>query len=92
MLIQIVLSYNSTIWGPSGNITINGTLTFGNDSIRDVIQHPKRGLGAAAEPDVDLNNPPYTIHDGLLYHAACSDRTDTGGCSGGDIVCPYGVY
>ncbi|OSD05551.1 glycoside hydrolase family 31 protein [Trametes coccinea BRFM310] len=54
--------YNASIWGPSGNITINGTLTFGNDSLVAHI-HAKRGLGAAGQPGVDINDPPYTLHN-----------------------------
>lgn len=59
-----IFRYNATIWGPSGNITINGTLTFGNASASAEGAHAKRGLGAAAEPDVNLNSPPYAIHNG----------------------------
>lgn len=61
-----IFRYNATIWGPSGNITINGTLTFGNASASASAEgaHAKRGLGAAAEPDVNLNSPPYAIHNG----------------------------
>ncbi|KAH9911567.1 glycosyl hydrolases family 31-domain-containing protein [Epithele typhae] len=59
--------YNSTLWGPSGNITINGTLTFGNNSadFPGVTFPPtKRGLGSAGLPVEDLNTPPYAIHNG----------------------------
>ncbi|KAI8969691.1 glycosyl hydrolases family 31-domain-containing protein [Trametes punicea] len=72
--------YNATIWGPSGNITINGTLTFGNQSFSSVPS--KRGLGAAAEAGVDLNNPPYALHnaDGLLStHTVSTNATHANG-------------
>lgn len=62
-------SYNATIWGPSGNITINGTLTFGNSSSPPPAL-AKRGLGEAAEPGVNLNSPPYALHNGSLPHPA----------------------
>ena len=60
-----IARYNATIWGPSGNITINGTLTFGTND-PDLSSHAKRGLGAAGEPGTDLNTPPYAIHNGTL--------------------------
>ena len=55
-------SYNSTISGPSGNITVNGTLTYGASSSGV----SKRGLGAANETGIDINNPPYAIHNGKV--------------------------
>ncbi|KAL7286001.1 hypothetical protein ACG7TL_001117 [Trametes sanguinea] len=72
--------YNATIWGPSGNITINGTLTFGNHSFGRM--HKKRGLGAAAEPGVNLNSPPYSLHnaDGFLStHTVSTNATHANG-------------
>lgn len=53
-------SYNSTISGPSGNITVNGTLTC--TSAEPALA--KRGLGAGKQSGVDLNTPPYAIHNG----------------------------
>ncbi|KAI0762328.1 glycosyl hydrolases family 31-domain-containing protein [Fomes fomentarius] len=66
LVIDYPEGYNTTIWGPSGNITVNGTLTFGNASInpKDVDIRTKRSLGEAGEPGVNLNNPPYAIHNG----------------------------
>ncbi|EIM91809.1 uncharacterized protein STEHIDRAFT_151169 [Stereum hirsutum FP-91666 SS1] len=78
--------YNSTISGPSGNITVNGTLTYGAGAAP--FSEPakralgKRGLGAANETDVDLNNPPYTIHngfEGLATHTIATNATHAGG-------------
>ncbi len=61
--------YNSSISGPSGNITINGTLTFGQGTTSsggDTPQFTKRGLGAANESgDININTPPYAIHNGF---------------------------
>ncbi|KAI0816891.1 glycosyl hydrolases family 31-domain-containing protein [Trametes gibbosa] len=74
--------YNATIWGPSGNITINGTLTFGNHSAPSPPALEKRGLGAAAEPGVDLNSPPYAIHNGdgfLSTHTVSTNVTHASG-------------
>ena len=55
--------YNSTISGPSGNITVNGTLTYGAETNGTTL-FTKRGLGAGGQEDVDLNVPPYAIHNG----------------------------
>ena len=60
-LADIVHSYNLTISGPSGNITVNGTLTYNQTSASAV---SKRGLGAGKQTGVDLNTPPYAIHNG----------------------------
>ncbi|KAI0638733.1 glycosyl hydrolases family 31-domain-containing protein [Trametes polyzona] len=73
--------YNSTIWGPSGNITINGTLTFGNHTAPPPALS-KRGLGAAAETGVDINSPPYALHnaDGFLStHTVSTNATHANG-------------
>ncbi|KAH9900330.1 glycosyl hydrolases family 31-domain-containing protein [Epithele typhae] len=67
MVTEYPEGYNSTLWGPSGNITINGTLTFGNNSadFPGVTFPPsKRSLGSADLPEGDLNAPPYAIHNG----------------------------
>lgn len=61
--------YNSTISGPSGNITVNGTLTC--TSAEPALA--KRGLGAGKQSGVDLNTPPYAIHNGK--NDRLSDRT-----------------
>ncbi|KAI0770901.1 glycosyl hydrolases family 31-domain-containing protein [Trametes elegans] len=74
--------YNSSIWGPSGNITINGTLTYGNYSTPGVLS--KRSVGAAAEPDVDLNSPPYALHDAdgfLSKHTVSTNATHANGAA-----------
>ncbi|KAH9911573.1 glycosyl hydrolases family 31-domain-containing protein [Epithele typhae] len=75
--------YNSSIWGPSGNLTINGTLTFGNNSANFPAAHDKRSLpGVAGQPGVDLNNPPYAIHNGdptLSTHDVSTNATHANG-------------
>ncbi|PSR99298.1 hypothetical protein PHLCEN_2v4157 [Hermanssonia centrifuga] len=73
--------YNSTISGPSGNITVNGTLTYGAGESTDSTLS-KRGLGAGGQKDVDLNTPPYAIHNGngrLSLHALATNATHAGG-------------
>ena len=57
-------SYNASIWGPSGNITINGTLTYDNNGTDTATTLTKRGIGAGNQSGVDLNAPPYAIHNG----------------------------
>ncbi|KAJ2971718.1 hypothetical protein NUW54_g12438 [Trametes sanguinea] len=63
--------YNATIWGPSGNITINGTLTYGNDTRARM--GTKRDLrSVAAAPGLDLDDPPYALHNA---YAVLSNNT-----------------
>ncbi|KAF8996142.1 glycosyl hydrolases family 31-domain-containing protein [Cyathus striatus] len=77
----ILECYNATIFGPSGNITVNGTLTCRLDSTgTSALQ--RRGLGAADETGIDLNEPPYTIHNGfgrLSVHALATNATHSNG-------------
>ncbi|KDQ51365.1 glycoside hydrolase family 31 protein [Jaapia argillacea MUCL 33604] len=85
--------YNATISGPSGNITVNGTLTCGaiassGSSMR------KRGVGAGDEPGVDLNTPPYAIHNGngrLSIHALATNATHAGGYAELDVHNLWGL-
>ncbi|KAI0329127.1 hypothetical protein GY45DRAFT_1325358 [Cubamyces sp. BRFM 1775] len=84
--------YNATIWGPSGNITINGTLTFGNHSASNSLS--KRGLGAAADPDANLNSPPYALHnaDGFLStHTVSTNATHANGVVELDVHNMWGI-
>jgi alpha-glucosidase len=55
-------SYNSSVSGPSGNITVNGSLSYSCDSN----SFTKRGVGAGNDSDVNLNEPPYAIHNGNM--------------------------
>ncbi|KAI0089781.1 glycosyl hydrolases family 31-domain-containing protein [Irpex rosettiformis] len=71
--------YNATISGPSGNITINGTLTFNQTVPRTIT---KRGIGAGNQNGVDLNTPPYAIHNGagrLSLRTLATNATHAGG-------------
>jgi alpha-glucosidase len=56
--------YNATISGPSGNITVNGTLTYGATAGPALAA---RGIGAGNQAGVELNTPPYAIHNGLFF-------------------------
>lgn len=55
--------YNSTLWGTSGNVTINGTLTFNSTPPAQVDRRAQlsRRVGAG----VDVNEPAYSIHNAL---------------------------
>ena len=71
--------YNATISGPSGNITVNGTATFGAGAPPPL---SKRGLGEAGLKGADVNNPPYAIHNGngpLLSHTLATNATHAPG-------------
>ncbi|EIN04541.1 hypothetical protein PUNSTDRAFT_47500 [Punctularia strigosozonata HHB-11173 SS5] len=99
--------YDVDRFGPSGNITVNGTLTCNATSSfsaalterADLVERKKdekkdekkerkkdekkrRGLGAGGQPDVELNAPPYAIHNGngrLSLHALATNATHAGG-------------
>lgn len=60
-----ISSYNSTLFGPSGNITVNGSLTCLPETpeVAD-LKISARGLGAGQQQGIDLNAPPYAIHNG----------------------------
>ena len=58
-------SYDSALFGPSGNITVNGSMSCVPETARTAdFTINKRGLGAGQEKGVDLNTPPYAIHNG----------------------------
>ncbi|KAI0364938.1 hypothetical protein BV20DRAFT_1039183 [Pilatotrama ljubarskyi] len=85
--------YNASIWGPSGNITINGTLTFGNLSSPSRV-YSRRALGAAAEPGVNINSPPYALHnaDGFLStHTVSTNATHASGVVELDVHNMWGL-
>ncbi|KAJ3553463.1 hypothetical protein NM688_g3600 [Phlebia brevispora] len=73
--------YNSTISGPSGNITVNGTLTYGAGGTAGTLA--KRALSdATVQADIDLNSPPYSIHNGngpLWVKTLATNATHAGG-------------
>ncbi|KAI0354754.1 hypothetical protein OH77DRAFT_1496667 [Trametes cingulata] len=72
--------YNATLWGTSGNMTINGTSTFSSEAMVGGLT--KRGLGAGAQQGVDLNEPPYAIHNGdgfLATKTIATNATHAGG-------------
>lgn len=63
-------SYNPEISGPSGNLTVNGKLTCTNSSaLTSLPSLPRRGLWVGQEPQVNLNTPPYAIHDGTVFRS-----------------------
>ncbi|OSX68164.1 glycoside hydrolase family 31 protein [Postia placenta MAD-698-R-SB12] len=87
-----VLPYNATIWGPSGNITINGTLTYGAGESASTLA--KRGVGAGEQPYVNVNSPPYAIHNGfgpLNVHTLATNATHAGGYVDLDVHNMFGL-
>ncbi|KAJ7240162.1 glycosyl hydrolases family 31-domain-containing protein [Mycena haematopus] len=71
--------YNATISGPSGNITVNGTLTYGATAGSTL---STRGIGAGNQTGVELNTPPYAIHNAngrLSSHGLATNATHHGG-------------
>ncbi|THU98209.1 hypothetical protein K435DRAFT_885246 [Dendrothele bispora CBS 962.96] len=78
--------YDSSVWGPSGNISINGTLTFGCDSETSNTASFKRELvkeeRVRSSTDFDVNTPPYAIHNGfglLSNMTLATNATHAGG-------------
>ncbi|KDR73230.1 hypothetical protein GALMADRAFT_251812 [Galerina marginata CBS 339.88] len=86
--------YNSTVSGPSGNITLNGTLTCHLDTSTAAMTISKRGLGAGKQQNVDLNAPPYAIHNGngrLSIHALATNATHADGQAELDVHNLWGL-
>ncbi|OJA15520.1 hypothetical protein AZE42_11697 [Rhizopogon vesiculosus] len=87
--------YNSTIWGPSGNMTINGTLTYScaaNSTAETGIESRSADVGGARS--VDLNSPPYAIHNGfgaLSTHSVATNATHYGGYTELDVHNMFGL-
>ncbi|KAF9472639.1 hypothetical protein BDN70DRAFT_844291 [Pholiota conissans] len=72
--------YNPSISGPSGNVTVDGALTCQLDATNSSLH--QRGLGAGKQQGVDLNTPPYAIHNGngrLSIHALATNASHAGG-------------
>ncbi|KAF7313029.1 Glycoside hydrolase family 31 protein [Mycena kentingensis (nom. inval.)] len=84
--------YNATIWGPSGNITVNGTLTYSapapaspaivaRAAALPAMAAPAisaRGIGGGNQSDIEVNAPPYAIHNAngrLSLHALATNAT-----------------
>ncbi|KAJ7236328.1 glycosyl hydrolases family 31-domain-containing protein [Mycena rebaudengoi] len=85
--------YNSTISGPSGNITVNGTLTYGATA-HSLSRLSRRGVGAGHQTGVDLNTPPYAIHNGsgrLSNHTLAPNASHAGGYAELDVHNLWGL-
>ncbi|KAG0697210.1 glycoside hydrolase family 31 protein [Suillus ampliporus] len=87
--------YNDTLWGPSGNMTINGTSTYScGESSTSMTVVEKRGVGSGAEQGVDLNSPPYAIHNeagSLNQHSLATNATHYGGYTDLDVHNMFGL-
>ncbi|KAJ7265080.1 glycosyl hydrolases family 31-domain-containing protein [Mycena rebaudengoi] len=85
--------YNSTVSGPSGNITVNGTLTYGATA-HSLSRLSRRGVGAGHQTGVDLNTPPYAIHNGfgrLSNHTLAPNASHAGGYAELDVHNLWGL-
>ncbi|EJD47637.1 hypothetical protein AURDEDRAFT_61870, partial [Auricularia subglabra TFB-10046 SS5] len=74
--------YNGTVSGPSGNITVDGELTCRATELKPKPELLRRGLGAANQTDIDINSPPYAIHNGfgpLWIHTVATNATHAAG-------------
>ncbi|KAJ4469268.1 glycoside hydrolase family 31 protein [Lentinula aciculospora] len=86
--------YDSLVSGLSGNITVNGTLTCANSSSFSTLA--KRGVGAGAEQGVNLNTPPYAVHNGmylgdLSINTLATNATHAGGFAELDVHNMWGM-
>ncbi|THU98203.1 hypothetical protein K435DRAFT_965039 [Dendrothele bispora CBS 962.96] len=88
--------YDSSISGPSGNITINGTLTCTNASqiATSTFALAGRGLGAREQLERNVVDPPYAIHNGypsLSNHTLATNATHVGGILDFDVHNMWGM-
>ncbi|KIK64069.1 glycoside hydrolase family 31 protein [Collybiopsis luxurians FD-317 M1] len=85
--------YDASKFGPSGNITINGALTCIDPfTLPDTLA--ERGLGAGGESGVNLNSPPYVIHNGagdLSVNTLATNATHVGGIVELDVHNMWGM-
>jgi len=54
--------YDASRWGTSGNISINGTLTYGGLGLNEHVT--PLFMQSVGQPERDVNDPPYAIHHG----------------------------
>ncbi|KAF9235080.1 glycoside hydrolase family 31 protein [Melanogaster broomeanus] len=85
--------YNDTLWGPSGNMTINGTST-NSCAAGTTTTKSRRGVGAAGQPNININTPPYAIHNGagaLTINTLATNATHYGGYAELDVHNMFGM-
>ena len=69
-------------------------MTYGVNSSSSSSALSKRGIGAGNQTDVDLNTPPYAIHNGngrLSIHALATNATHAGGYAELDVHNLWGM-
>jgi hypothetical protein len=81
-------SYNSTLHGISGNMTVNGKSTCDVAALAGT-GLARRRLGAAVHPDINVNTPPYAYMPFPLYlEHECSYSAATGSTTARPICRP----
>ncbi|KAI9567881.1 glycosyl hydrolases family 31-domain-containing protein [Boletus coccyginus] len=86
--------YNATIWGSSGNMTINGVSTNSCPTNSTMTTVVKRGIGAGQEAGVNITNPPYAIHNAigaLSTNTIATNATHQGGYVELDVHNMFGL-
>ncbi|KAK7031219.1 hypothetical protein VNI00_013635 [Paramarasmius palmivorus] len=81
--------YDPERFGPSGNITVNGTLTCQPEN-----ELSRRGLGAGGQNNIDVISPPYAIHNAngpLSIKTLATNATHAGGILDIDVHNMYGM-
>ncbi|THU98206.1 hypothetical protein K435DRAFT_828477 [Dendrothele bispora CBS 962.96] len=88
--------YDPSISGPSGNITINGTLTCTNASqiATSTLTLAARRLGVREQLERNVVDPPYAIHNGypsLSNHTLATNAAHVGGILDFDVHNMWGM-
>ncbi|KAJ8689619.1 hypothetical protein PTI98_012506 [Pleurotus ostreatus] len=81
--------YNSSLFGPSGNMTVDGRSTC-----TPAVELERRSFDAGPESGINVNTPPYTIHNGfgrLSEHALATNATHADGSGEIDVHNLWGL-
>lgn len=87
--------YNASLWGSSGNITINGSLTFNSTPpISGSTVDRRHQLSRRVGQGVDVNEPAYQIHNALARLSSSTvspNATHEGGIVDFDVHSSWGL-